>query len=487
MNLVDQILFQARYHPPTAAICAPGRGIGLISYGRLEVFINNICRRALSLGIARGQVVAVVIDDIIFHAATLLALMHLGVITVSVPDENMPRDLKIDAIISDKKLPIPANQRLLLADLSWTEGEGKAIDRKWVADDLDDDICRIILTSGTTGAPKAVAITHRMLADRMRRNASAFGERFPRCSRIFIGLSLGTSFGFQFLIQTLLRGGMAFFAGASFEATLEAFENYKVECWLTTPSGLTRFLQGYEECKLYPSRLELLIYAGDALPKSLANQARARICSHLISGYGSTEMGAAAAAPLHAIANVPGAVGYVVPGASVEIVDETGVALPAGRNGSIRIRTPYGASAYLANPDETAKVFREGWFYPGEAGELTADGLLIVTGRQTGILNLGGEKINPEVVERVLCAFPGIEQAAVFGISAGEMDNPTVGALVVTRAEIDENRLREHCLNYLARAFVPSRIVRVPAIPRTAAGKIDRQLIAETAKSRAAR
>jgi long-chain acyl-CoA synthetase len=374
MNIVEQILFQCRYQPPAAAICAPGTGISLVSYGRLVLSINNISAKLLALGISRGDIVALFVSDTILHAAMILALMRLGVVSVSPPGGIVPPGLNVRTVIADETPTVAEATRVVLADRSWIEGDGEPVEPRWLSADVDDEVCRLIVTFDTTGDSKAVAITHGMLADRIRRNGFILGNRFPTCSRIF---------GDPGLIHTLLRGGMAFFGGSSFENTLEAFENYKVECWLTTSSGLTHLLRYFEENPHCPSHLQAVISVGGVLAKPLAARVRQRICSHLISGYGSTEMGLTATAPFHAIADIPDAVGYVAPGSEVQIVDEAGGILPAGRQGIMRIRSGYGVDRYLGNPEGTAKVFRDGWFCPGDAGELTRDGVLVVTGRKT--------------------------------------------------------------------------------------------------------
>src|SRR5258708_6002506 len=96
MNIVDAILYQCKHRPSVAAICCPGTKLDVISYGRLERFINNIGRQALAMGIARGNVVAIMVTDKIFHAAIVLGLTRLGVITVSARHEKLPKELEVD-------------------------------------------------------------------------------------------------------------------------------------------------------------------------------------------------------------------------------------------------------------------------------------------------------------------------------------------------------------------------------------------------------
>src|SRR5262249_61542461 len=106
MNIVDPILFQCKYHPPAAAICTPGSGLNLISYARLEGFIHNASRMALAAGISRGHTVALLIEDAILNAAVALGLMRVGVVTLE-GRRDLPKELTIDAVVTDKKMPPP--------------------------------------------------------------------------------------------------------------------------------------------------------------------------------------------------------------------------------------------------------------------------------------------------------------------------------------------------------------------------------------------
>ena len=230
MNIVDAILFQCRRQPPVAAICVPGQDHGLISYRRLEQSIHNISRRLLSLGLAPGSIVAVNIQDVIFHAAMLLALTRLGVATLTVRDGLPSLPFKIDALITDARLPVSTMDRVAVADPSWMEGDGQAVERRYIPPTSENDICRLMLTSGSTGTPKAVAISQRLLSERIGRHLTVFGNRLPRCDRFYSDMPLSTSLGFQFLIYSLLRGGTIVFPGDRFDSTLQAIEEYKVQC-----------------------------------------------------------------------------------------------------------------------------------------------------------------------------------------------------------------------------------------------------------------
>ena len=309
MNIVDPIMFQCRRQPPTAAICVPGPGIGLISYRRLEMFVHNISRRLLSLDLSPGSIVAVNIDDVIFHAAILLALTRLGMITISLRRDNISAPISIDALITASQQPVTDARRVFLADLSWTEGDGQPLAPHLVPRIDESAICRIVLTSGTTGGPRAVALSHRLLAARINRQWSIFGNRFANCHRIYSDVPLSSYLGFQCLIYGLWRGGTIFFPGDDFGNTLRVFEDYRVQCLIGSPGGFENLLRWFDTVPSYQSNIELIVCAGDILSRSLSDRLRSRVCSHLIAAYGSTEAHTSAAAHAHEIADTPRAVG----------------------------------------------------------------------------------------------------------------------------------------------------------------------------------
>jgi acyl-coenzyme A synthetase/AMP-(fatty) acid ligase len=484
MNIVDPILFQCQRQPPAAAICVPGPGIGLISYRRLERFVHNISRRLYALGLPERSIVAVSIGDIIFHAAVLLASIRLGMITLSIREGETSSPVKIDALLCDAMLPYANMGQVVLADLSWTEGDGAPLEAHLLPQTHDDDLCRIILTSGTTSTPKAVAISHRLLASRVARHAT-FGNRLADCSRIYSDVPISSSLGFQFLVYALSRGGTAFFPGDSFASALRVIEDYRVQCLVGSPGGFENMLRWFDSVPSYQSSIEVIFCGGDVLSQSLSDRLRSRICSHLIAAYGSTEASMSAVAHAHEIAGKPRAVGFVTPGVTVQIVDGSGTILPSGQEGLVRVRSDYGVDNYFGNPEESKKVFRDGWFYPGDLGTLNTDSLLAITGREQAVLNLGGDKISPEAIELVLAQFPGVVEAAAIALP-NEYGNNEICAAVVCREKLDERALRKHCETRIPRSFTPARYCVVDELPHNEMGKLDRRRLEELLQSPAA-
>jgi acyl-CoA synthetase (AMP-forming)/AMP-acid ligase II len=444
-----------------------------MSYARLERSLNNVGRRALAAGLERGDIVALFITDPIVHAVAMLVLTRMGIITLSGRNPRLPPELDIEAVITDNPFPYQAN-RVLQADASWLAGSDDPLDEKHVPRVDPDEICRIVLTSGTTGDAKAVALSHRMVAARIARHQYCFGSRVPYCSRTYCDLGYATSLGFQVVLAMLWRGGMAMLPGGDGPATLRAFGSYNIENIVTSPGGLSQLLRLIEANPDFEPRLETVFSGGSVLPPVLSERVRARLCSNVITAYGSTEASMVATVPAHAVANVPGAAGYVLPGITVEIVNANGQVQLPGKEGVVRIRSDFGVNGYLGDPAETARTFHDGWFYPGDTGYLTPGDLLVISGRSTTILNVGGDKLRPELVEEVLGTHPSVEQSAVLSLPS-RLGVEELWAVVVSRGSFDESALRAYCLIRLPSSFVPVRFLTVGALPLSPMGKVERR------------
>jgi acyl-CoA synthetase (AMP-forming)/AMP-acid ligase II len=475
MNIVEPILFQARYRPGAPALCVLGKQV--ISYAVLRAQMNNVARRAIAYGLKRGSIAVLSTDQPLLEAALILGLTQAGIIPVSV-GILPPAGLKIDAVIGATKHPLaPAAQHLPL-DNSWILGDGAPVETTRDMRSENDEICRIVLTSGTTGDPKAVALTHKLAMARIARFEYLFGSRLPTLSRIYMGLSLASSLGYYFLPYILGRGGTIFFRGANIENALRMFEVFRIQAMVASPSGLAQLLT---ICDQHPSsevQFDTILSGGGLLPRSLVDRIRPRLCSHLITVYGATETTLSATALAHRIAHIEGAVGYVTPGAQIEIVDEADQPVPVSTEGIVRIASEVAVDGYMDDPIESARVFRNGWFYPGDLGSLTPDNLLIISGRQNNILNIGGEKIAAERVEAVLASFNGVREAATF-VATNKVGIQEVWAAVVCRDNINAEDLRTYCRPRMPSHFVPAHIVNLDALPMSAMGKVIRPRLKE--------
>jgi acyl-CoA synthetase (AMP-forming)/AMP-acid ligase II len=313
MNIVEPILFHAQLQPEAPALCA--QGIDVVSYRQLAAQMNAIARRAQSLGLRRGSVAALSFEEPLLHAVVILGLTQVGIATVSVSGHPPSAGLKIDAVISSKPYPFAPEARHLIFDASWMMLSRSVCDISPLGAAASDEVCRIILTSGTTGDSKAVALTHRVALARNARFEFAFGNRFPTLSRLYMNMGLAAALGYQFLTYILGRGGTVFFPGDSIQNTLRSFEIFRVQAMLATPATLSQLLALCDQNPEIDIHLDTILSSGSLLPRSLSQRVRPRLCSHLITGYGSTETAMSATASAHRIADIEGAAGYVTPAA----------------------------------------------------------------------------------------------------------------------------------------------------------------------------
>ena len=477
MNIVSPILAQAQHQPTALAICVPGATDPIISYGRLAAMLNNVARHARAAGLKRGDTVAVSVADAILHLVLTLGLMRIGIASITPGGFAVPAEIPIAATLTDTSAP--TGGRSIFAGRQWMAGDGAPPSEN--PDDHDrDNTARIVLTSGTTGDPKGVALSHDMVTRRVAAFSFAFGGRIAQCSRLFVDVGLSSNYGFQWILWVLSRGGALFLRGTDAAETLQAFELHKVQGMVASPFGLAEFVSLYEQSPAFVCPFEVILAGGSITWAALADRVRLRMCSHLVTSYAASEISPVAAAPYHQIAAVAGAVGYVCAGVTVQVVDDADRPLAPGETGTIRIRGEFGVDGYVGNPPGSERTFRNGWFYPSDIGSVSADGVLVISGRQTAVLNIGGNKIGPEAVEQIVLGFTAVQEAGAFGVK-NEFGIDEVWTAIVASPGIDEAELHRHCQSRLPAAFVPRRFLLVSALPRNANGKLDRRRLSDLA------
>lgn len=462
------VTFQARYRPDATAIAAPG---GSISFAQLDADVNRMAGR-LS-GIARpGARVAVQMAGAGLHLVVLLALARLGCVSASLPaigeraEADLVALLRPDLLLTDRA-----------ADATGTFG----LTQKWLEETLRsspepvephafaaDDAVRIVVSSGTTGAPKKMLLTRRMIDARIHTGGlSQLAHR-----RLHAAVGLDTETGFRAPLVAWATGFPILYPPASFQWA-EFLRASQPEALVLVPAQLAGLLASLPAD--FPPQPDLrLVLVSGSLPPALYKLACARLTSSIFVTYGSTEAGLAAQASPSLLGSGETLTGVVSPSAKVEIVDDDGCAVPWGAQGKVRVHTQEMVAGYLDDDALTARFFKDGWFYPGDLGALTATGRLTVHGREAEILDLGGLRLSPDAVEAALLDCPGVEDAGAFHVPSDEGIN-RVGVAVVCTEHFD----RQAVETMLKRAFpqVHLRISVVDRIPRSERGKIDRRAL----------
>ena len=165
----------------------------------------------------------------------------------------------------------------------------------------------------------------------------------------------------------------------------------------------------------------------------------------------------------------------MLPGAQLEVVDAQGAPVAAGASGEIRATVEGMPDGYLGADAADRTRFRDGWFYPGDRGHVSAEGLVFVEGRTDELINMGGRKLAPQVAEAILEEHPGVASAAVF-VSDEGVEGPRLTALVVASGPLDLGALHRHALARLE-VLAPVRYLKVPKLPRNDMGKLVRDAL----------
>ena len=461
-----------RYHaaasPDNIAIAIGGRRL---TYRQFETHINCFSQ-ALKPLVDGSQVVGVRSTRPYLEWLLTLALSRLGKTSLSVPPQGLSKlsGKIVDSVIicDDRPFAGDANEIRLSQDEVKAIFTSAPVAPPAIVAQADDP-ARIAVSSGTTGMPKAVQVSHGLVVSRMKSGIFGSAMRFDR--QVYCQLPIGTFGGFGMPLRTWYLGGTVHLG----QISLRDLHGGAVRTLVTTPGGLGQ-LARMLPVHARPIAGLTIIVGGAALPPNLAEQVRAHLCTDIILSYGSTETTTVAACSARSRMANPDLTGIVLPWVDLEVVDDQDRPVPTGSVGQVRIRSADMVHAYLNDTQATAAAFRDGWFYPGDLGRLGPNRELFITGRSDFLMNLNGYKLAPELVEQVICGCPGVIDAAVGSLRSGDFVR-AVG-LVVHEPSFDLVSVREA----IARSFPQIRnlILRsAPAIPRNEMGKVDRAGVAE--------
>jgi acyl-coenzyme A synthetase/AMP-(fatty) acid ligase len=331
----------------------------------------------------------------------------------------------------------------------------------------DQAICCVTLSSGTTGRPKAIALTIKAFQQWIMNYYSTLG--LGTWDRLLLLIGLTSSWGFSLAAHALFAGRTLLFA-ATARDSLQMIAVYSVDAVAATSQQLRELAREQERAPVPCASLRTVLTGGGLLSRALIAQARAILCSSIVNLYGSSEAGGTAFANTDQLAAVGGASGFVAPWAEVEIVNDHGHVLPADHDGILRIRATCQGAPYPPDRAGANLDFRDGWFYPGDRGRITSDGMMILSGRTSEIINAGGLKLAPEVVEEIVRAHPAVVDAAAFG-KMGEGGIEEVLVAVVVRTPVADQQL----IDWSAERGIPvARVFIVETLPKTPSGKIHR-------------
>jgi acyl-coenzyme A synthetase/AMP-(fatty) acid ligase len=462
-SFIDAILFHASKAPNDPAI---GLESGVLTYTQLGDAIFSATARCEKAGLRSGSIVGLIIADPVWHICLIAALYRLGIVSVSLAAEELSvfSAGELGAVLHDGSVSVPVNG--VLVEPGWFTQRSAAV--RGESPFAADELCRLALSSGTTGLPKPIALSPQIIWHRL--TTYSFRGRFASSDRIFCGPQLRSQFGFAIAFSALAYGKMVCFSNSA-AASIPVMSYYKTDLAILSVYQLSEVVNVLSTAYGGLGGLHEIQAGGALISDVLLQRARARISAEIVSTYASTEAGTVAFAPVEQLgaARGEGAVGFVVPWASVEIFGDDNNRVPPGRDGNIRVNTLGLAPTFVPG---MRQVETPAPFFPGDFGRLLSNGMLVVGGRSTELINIGGNKVSPDRFEHILMQCDGVKDAAVFTVDINSM-LPQVWAAIVADPSVNVAEVMKRCFA-VPMIGAPSVLRLVNQIPRNGSGKVMR-------------
>lgn len=457
-----------------------------IPYGELHQWFSGVAAHFSNFDVGRGDRVVLMVRRPDEMARLLLGTMVMATavpMRVTAGQEAIAQvvhQLQPRAVVCEPeaaaawaslgvRVLTPTEVVLPVPSLDWPESAGGG-----------DAEAVIVATSGTTGLPRYVVRSHRMVLAAYGHSGRSSAAR--AATRVVVTAPPASAMVQATVFATLLGGGAVIFPAVGDQgvptpgAVLEAWRRHGATRIAGTPAFLRALLDLAGGTDLPP--LDEIVASGASIDPPLVARLQERFGAQVINGYGLTE-----APGLARSIGDPGMVaeGWMLPtpGRDLAVVDMQGEPVSPEVEGEIVTRGPHVFTGYLGDPEATREAFTaDGWFRTGDLGIMDGRGMLRITGRLNEVINRGGEKIAPDEVESILLGCPGVADAAVFAVDDDRLGEE-IAAIVKLQAgaAVDLRTVRRHLLERLPASRVPREMVIVTEIPRNASGKVMRSLL----------
>lgn len=341
------------------------------------------------------------------------------------------------------------------------------------------DIGLVVHTSGTTGKPKAVPLSHKNLTRTML-NVGRTYQLTPE-DRTLLVMPLFHVHGLMCALLGSLQAGASVVIPAKFSAQTFWRDFAKFKCnWYTAVPTIHQILLRSPHPSQLPE-IRFIRSCSSALAPSTMSQIEETFKAPVLEAYAMSEAAHQMTSnPLPPQPRKPGSVG-LGQGVDVTILDAKGNELPIGSEGEISVRGENVTSGYLNNPKANAEAYTEqGWFRTGDQGKLDDQGYVFITGRIKELINRGGEKISPIELDGALLTHPKVSEAVAFAVES-EMYGQEVACVVVVKdgETLTAEDITSHMVEKVAKFKVPKVVYFTDAIPKMGSGKVSRKLVAD--------
>jgi long-chain acyl-CoA synthetase len=475
---VDELLeWRARIDPrKTAVICAGER----YSYARLEDESSAFARTLRNGGLRRGDRVAICLENSIETLVSLFAVLKAGGVFFIVNPQARPE--YCDSLVADSAAAgMIARDASGSLQVTWRRASAN---EARLTEQVDPDLAALVYTSGSSGRPKGVMLTHRNMISA----AAAICAYLENTADDVILNVLPLSFTYGLgQVTTAFHSGATLVLERSFtypRAVLETMRRERVTGFAIVPTIATLLLQQDLSRHAFPN-LRYITNAAAALPANKIQRLRAAFpATRIYLMYGLTECQRVSYLPPEFIDERPASVGVAIPGTEAYVVDGRGARAEPGAIGELVVRGPHIMKGYWNQPEATAKALRPGpvpgepVLYTGDLFRTGEDNFLYFVERSDDVIKIRGEKVAPRHVEEVIARLPGVAEVAVYGIP-DDISGEAVAASVTPSEGIalTAAQIQRHCLEHLEACMVPKVVEIRDALPTTTTGKVSRRAL----------
>ena len=471
------------------------------TYKELNTRVNSLANGLLELGLKKGDFVAVLTYNCIELVEIYFALAKIGAVVAPQVYRLSQREISELVDLCKAKAFIFGNEfsgvvdaiRQKLPSVEHYIGLGETVADKTISfetlaaeypanepcvDITEEDPQYLNYTSGTTGLPKAYILCH-------YNNGVALPMQFDEYritpdDNVLIVFPMYGRVGFGWTVLSVLKGATIVTSNFSPDTFCSIVEKEKITMVNLVPTMAQMLLSQSEIEKYDLSTLRGIVFAGAPLPQSIYEQTRKRICKTVYEYYGLQETAIITQIRPEMKLKKPASVGVPVPALQIRIVDTAGEDVASGEIGDIIVRGPGVTTGYYNQPDKTAEVIKNGWFYTGDLGRWDDDGYLFLSGRRKDMIVSGGQNVFAPEVEEILLAHSHVSDCAVIGLPH-DVWGEAVTAVVLLKSDkaVDEKALIEHCRNHIAHFKSPKSVIFTSDIPRNPAGKVMKFMLVE--------
>lgn len=475
----------AREYARKTAISSQGASI---LYRDLPNVIEEEVQAMQKAGIRPGMKVVTTIGNSWPALRFYLACLHLRVIPIPLspraPQEVRVKILKASSaqfILAEDRPENPDIPHALMGKDGRIAYPSTFLPSSLPLPEFKSPVAALFPTSGTTGTPKLVILTHWNLLSDID-SCFELVDISPE-DRMLGVLPMFHVFGFSIAYLLPLMKGMTLTIVPSLyplEAFVATLKKDRSTVFLGVPAVFSILSGARKKTSFDLHPLRLLICGGDALPSRIREAFENAFGLRIIEGYGITEASPVVSVNPSPEVRVPGSAGWVIDAIRLRIVDDEGRDVPQGGTGEIVLSGDPISPGYFANPEENARAFRNGWFFTGDLGRMDERGVLYIEGRKKELIIVSGFNVYPQEVEEVLLDFPGVARAAVVGVKR-ELRGEVVKAYIVPQEgwTLDPGEIVSFCKKHLPPYKVPRLVEIVSDLPQTVTGKVMKYLLAQ--------